>query len=133
MASDKVERIQPDPKMVHLIDCAIDEVNGRISGRDGFSVWHEWAAEWKAGRHSPAACVEASHACSRAGWEPLGQIAWAAKEACYSTATSPWLVIRYVADAMFAFGVKYPDSARLLEPHVAEPDPLSVNSSPPPR
>jgi hypothetical protein len=44
----------------------------------------------------------------------LGQLAWGGKEACYSMDKSGWLVIRYIADAMYAFGVTFPENANLL-------------------
>lgn len=88
-----------------------------------------WAASWKAGRRSPAACVNISHFCFKHKgwgidgngtdpvWHTLGQLAWGAKEACYNTPQSGWLTIRYIADAMVAFGIAFPDEGlAMLDP-----------------
>lgn len=132
-----LDRISPNPKIVALLDYALDEVTARLSRKGEYAEWLAWAAEWKKGRRSPQACVDISHFCSdhpdhkgwgidgRATdpvWHTLGQLAWGAKEACYSAPTSGWLVIRYIADAMTAFGVAYPNNAPALNPPTIESD-----------
>ena len=113
--------VNPNPRLVALMNYAIDEVTSRLRYREEYRDWLNWAAAWKDGQRSPQACVDISHRCSAQKndpvWHTLGQLAWGAKEACYSAPTSGWLVIRYIADAMCAFGVAFPDTAAtLLEP-----------------
>lgn len=115
--------VNPNPRLVALMNYAISEVSSRLHHKQEYREWLDWAATWKDGQRSPQACVEISHRCGvgeRKGslvWPTLGQLAWGAKEACYTTPTSGWLVIRYIADAMCAFGVAFPyDAAALLEP-----------------
>lgn len=116
-------RVNPNPRLVWLMDYALGEVSTKLRGQVEFSEWLEWAQAWKDGQHSPQACVDISHQCRKGErrdsiiWPTLGQLSWGAKEACYSTPTSGWLVIRYIADAMHAFGVAFPDNAApLIEP-----------------
>lgn len=123
----KVTPVQPDARLVALVSYACEQVDGRLDGmlRDSCADWIAWAQAWAAGQRSPGACVATAQECfARAKKGPLyhtlGQLAWAAKEACYSTPTSPWLVIRYVADAMIAFGVAFPETTFGLLPS-AEP------------
>lgn len=112
-------RIDPNPRLVALMDYALDEILQRLPRDEEYDFWREWAAEWKAGERSPQKCVNISHRCPKQKlvWHTLGQLAWGAKEACYSTPTGGWLVIRYIADAMADWGVNFPDSAiPALEP-----------------
>ncbi len=114
-------RINPNPRLVALLGYAIDEVASRLVLRGEYAEWLAWAASWKEGERSPGKCVDVAHRCFEHKedpiWHTLGQLAWGAKEACYSTKTSGWLVIRYVADAMCAFGVAFPDNGMAeLEP-----------------
>jgi hypothetical protein len=121
-------RPNPNPRIVALLDYALDEILPKLH-KDEYAEWIGWAASWKAGRRTPQTCVDIGHFCfSHKGWgldgnaiEPvwhcLGQLAWAAKEACYSTPASGWLVIRYIADAMIAFGIAFPiEKFAVLEP-----------------
>lgn len=106
--------VNPNPRIVALMDYALGEVMTKIGHRDEYSDWLAWAASWRRGERDPQACVDASHHVTRDCNEDmiahaLGQVAWGAKEACYQTKTSGWLVIRYIADAMCAFGVAFPD------------------------
>lgn len=125
-------RVNPNPRVVALLDYALDQIIPKLSTpfyQEHSGKWLEWAAEWRAGQRSPGRCVAVSHWCfDHKGWgiggqetDPvshcLGQLAWGAKEACYSTPTSGWLVIRYIADAMVAFGVAFPEEGlKALEP-----------------
>lgn len=121
-------RINPNPWLVALVNYAIDEIAQRLSRRDEYAEWLEWAKSWKAGRRSPEACVNVAHRCfdhaKNAQFSighTLGQIAWGAKEACYDVPQSGWLVVRYIADAMIAFGVTFPKEAMsALEPPTVE-------------
>ncbi len=112
--------VKPNPRLVRLVSYAIDEVAASLDEGE-WSEWLAWASSWKAGQRQPQACVDISHRCFRDRENDighcLGQIAWAAKEACYETTESGWLVIRYIADAMVAFGVAFPaEGLALLEP-----------------
>lgn len=113
-------RVNPNPRLVALMDFAIDEIVAKIRYQDEFAEWLAWAADWKSGKRAPQACVDISHRCREGDrknnlvWPTLAQLSWGAKEACYSAPTSGWLVVRYIADAMHNFGIAYPD--RLLEP-----------------
>jgi hypothetical protein len=120
--SDKMKKAldemlpNPNPRIVALIDYALDEVTARLSQNAEYRDWLEWAASWKAGRRTPQNCVDVAHRCFERGkmdeltmWHTLGQLAWGAKEACYSAPTSGWLVVCYIADAMVAFGIAFPD------------------------
>lgn len=103
---------KPDPKLVALMDFAINQVSPRLIGAE-YGFWVAWAQDWLSGRRSPAMCVQIARDCFDKTddgpiWHALGQLCWAAKEACYSAKQSHWLVIRYVADAMIAFGVTFP-------------------------
>jgi hypothetical protein len=116
-------RVNPNPRLVALMDYALDQVVAKLRYQDEFREWLEWAADWKREQRSPQACVDISHHCRERAketglvWPSLAQLAWGAKEACYSAPTSGWLVIRYIADAMCAFGIAFPDkTAVLLEP-----------------
>jgi hypothetical protein len=118
-APDLYSQIKPDPRLVQLIDYAIEEITPHLTRKE-YASWLEWADSWKRGERSPRSCVDAANRCfnqkEQLVWHTLGQIAWGAKEACYSAPKSGWLVIRYVADAMVAFGVAFPeDPTRLLE------------------
>lgn len=112
--------VNPDPRLTALVDMAIDEIVKRLSRPEDFEDWIAWAASWRVGRRSPAACVQAAYSVEASNGLPVShtlmQIAWAGKEACYSVDVSPWLVIRYVADAMVAFGVPFPEGRGLLSP-----------------
>jgi hypothetical protein len=112
-------RVDPDPRLVSLIDRALDEVLTRLYGDHltRYAEWIAWARRWRAGEHSPAPCVAASHSAKDDGiGKALGQLAWGAKEACYSTPKSGWLVIWYVADTMMFWGVAFPEDGELLLP-----------------
>lgn len=116
-------RVNPNPRLVWLMNYALDEVVAKLHDQSEFREWLEWAAAWKDGQRSPQACVDISQHCREQArlnglvWPTLAQLAWGAKEACYSAPTSGWLVIGCVADAMHAFGVAFPDkAATLLEP-----------------
>lgn len=120
-------RVRPNPKLVALMDYAIDEIVAKIRYQDEFADWLEWAAAWRSGQRAPQICVDISHRCTAGErkhslvWPTLAQLAWGAKEACYSAPTSGWLVIRYIADAMHNFGVAFPDKGlTLLEPPTIE-------------
>lgn len=105
-------RIDPDPRIVWLMDYAIDHITPRLqspSMREVYAPWLKWAQRWRKGERSPAECVAIAEECFANDLHSLGQLAWGAKEACYSTPTSGWLVIRYIADAMVAFGIAFPD------------------------
>jgi hypothetical protein len=115
--------INPNPRIVALLDYAIDQIVAQLAWKSARyeSEWFVWASEWKEGQRSPARCVDVAHKCfDHRGWgmdgkatdpvhHTLGQLAWGGKEACYSTPASGWLVIRYIADAMTAFGIAFPD------------------------
>lgn len=111
-------RVNPDPRLVRLIDMALTEVSAKLRHDAQFKEWIVWADEWLGGRHIPQRCVDVSHACDKHEepfvWPSLAQLAWGAKEACYSTPKSGWLVIRYVAGAMVNFGVAFPKDGLLL-------------------
>lgn len=99
----------------------------RLRKGNGHDDWLSWAASWAVGERSPGRCVDVGHECfSHKGdpvWHALGQLAWAAKEACYDTPKSGWLTVFYIADAMIAFGVAFPTDAttRLV---ASDPHPL---------
>jgi len=119
--------IKPNPRLVWLVSYAIDEVSSRLSDKQEYREWLDWASRWKEGHRVPQACVDISRLCGdhkdHLIWHTLSQLSWGAKEACYSTPTSGWLVIRYIADAMVAFGVAFPDQeigTLLLPPSSAE-------------
>lgn len=127
--------INPNPRLVALMNYALDEVVAKLRYREEHREWLEWAAAWKAGQRSPQACVSISHKMTSHKDEfgqacpvrhTLGQLAWGAKEACYSHPQAGWLVVRDIADAMHVFGVAYSDKAAavLLEPPTIEGDPL---------
>jgi len=132
MAMHDIERVNPNPRLVWFMNYAIDEVTTRLDKKGEYSEWLGWASSWKAGKRSPQACVDISHFCfdhpdhkgwgldgkaTNPIWHTLGQLAWGAKEACYDTPKSGWLVVRYIADAMVAFGVAFPDEGLpMLEP-----------------
>lgn len=124
-----IEQINPNPKLVALINFAINETVVRLSSpwqREEYANWLIWAQSWKAGERQPQACVDIASHCFKQKEQlvnhSLGQIAWGAKEACYSTPVSGWYVVRYIADAMIAFGVAFPEQAKLI-------DPPTINSS----
>lgn len=120
----------PDPRLVTMLDFAIDQVSARITSKKDYSDWLEWAAEWQTGRHAPQQCIDVAHRCfDRAKkdqltmWHTLGQLAWGAKEACYSTKSSPWYVLFYIADAMIAYGIAFPEGMTMrLEPPTIDTD-----------
>jgi hypothetical protein len=129
-------RINPNPRVVALLDYAIDKVTEHLFRKPEYTEWFGWADSWKAGRRSPQACVDIAHFCfSHKGWgmdgkgtdpvwHTLGQLAWGGKEACYSHPTGAWLVIRYIADAMTAFGIAFPDDGiALLGPPTIDIEP----------
>lgn len=107
-------RVDPNPRLVWLLDFAITEAASRCSGGE-YREWLAWASSWQRGQRSPAACVDIAHRCfehkGNPVWHCLGQLAWAAKEACYSTPKSGWLVVNYISDAMLALGVAFPANA----------------------
>lgn len=126
-------RVNPNPRLVWLLNYAMDEIIHKLDKKDEYLEWLNWASAWKKGQRSPAECVRISHQCfDHKGWgvdgksvgpiwHALGQIAWGAKEACYDVPQSGWLVVRYIADAMIAFGVAYPkDMTIFLEPPTIE-------------
>lgn len=118
----------PNPRIVALLDYALDQVVEHLAwNREKYEPeWFVWVQEWKKGQRAPGRCVSVAHQCfTHKGWgldgkstdpvhHTLGQLAWAGKEACYSTKTSGWLVIRYIADAMTAFGLAFPE-AQMVE------------------
>ena len=55
--------INPNPRLVSLLNYALDEVAARLRHQDEFRDWLDWAAEWKGGQRSPQACVDISHRC----------------------------------------------------------------------
>jgi hypothetical protein len=123
-------RPNPDPRIVAMLDFAIEQIIPRLSTpfhREHSGKWLEWAIDWRAGRRrSPQTCVDIARWCfDQKGWgidgkstdpvsHALGQLAWGAKESCYSTKQSAWLVIRYIADAMVAFGIAFPEKGMAL-------------------
>jgi hypothetical protein len=115
-------RMAPDARLVTLVSHACEQVIPMVRSMDQAAGWTDWAERWIAGDRQPGMCVSVAHDCfesHKRGYlagGALGQLAWAAKEACYETPTSPWLVIRYVADAMIAFGIAYPDRVEGLLP-----------------
>ena len=114
-------RINPNPRLVWLLNYAIGEIEPRLWRKDEYSDWLSWAVSWKNGEHSPAKCVNVANRCFEHKDNPifhcLGQLAWGAKEACYDVPQTGWLVVRYIADAMVAFGVAYPkDAGIFLDP-----------------
>lgn len=117
-------QISPDARLVSLIDRALDEVLSRLYGDHftKYAEWIAWARRWQGGEHSPQACVDASRSAKDDGiGKCLGQLAWGAKEACYSTPKSGWLVIWYVADTMMFWGVAFPEGGQLLLPEASIP------------
>lgn len=109
-----------DSKLVAFVNYALEQVAARIGPqKTAAAFWLAWSDEWLAGRRSPAQCVDVAHQCFAMSddgplWHALGQLSWGAKEACYSEKNSAWLVIRYVADAMVAFGVAFPERGQFL-------------------
>lgn len=116
MIDQEIFVVKPNPRMVWLINYAIDEIVHRLERKSEYHEWLGWAASWKAGVRSPSACVSVANNCFEDKENPiricLGQLAWGAKEACYDAPKSGWLVIRYIADAMIAFGAEFPDNFR---------------------
>lgn len=128
MPVGEVAEVNPDPRTVALISYAVEQVESHLHQKEEYGEWLEWAASWKSGKHSPGTCVDAANLCfahkgwgidgkgTHPIWHTLGQLCWGAKEACYSTPKSGWLVIRYIADAMVAFGIAFPENGlRLLD------------------
>jgi hypothetical protein len=121
-----MQKISPNPRLITLMEFALGETLQRLSHDKEFDFWREWAAAWVAGdqfERSPQRCVDVSLKCppQEIVWHTLGQLAWGAKEACYDTPTNGWLVIRYIADAMLAWGVHFPDEPILaLEPPTSD-------------
>ena len=112
MSANGSARIDPNQRLVWFVDYAIDAVVDKLYPKEKYLVWLDFAEEWKNGNRSPARCVDAAHKCFEhkgPTWHTLGQLAWGAKEACYDTPQSGWLVVRYIADAMVAFGVAFPE------------------------
>lgn len=111
----RVTQINPDPRFVWLMNFAIESIAAKLYSEDEYSAWLNWAATWRAGTRSPQACVAVAHKCFQHKnspiWHTLGQLAWGARECCYSSPQSGWLVVRYIADAMIAFGVAFPDES----------------------
>src|SRR5262245_46618626 len=125
---DDMLRISPNPKLVSLMDYAIDEMVARLHPKNEYGEWLAWAASWKSGERSPRACVDVAHRCFERKDNPLyqcpGQIAWGAKEACYDSSKSGWLVVRYISDAMLSFGVAFPNDGRAtLDPPTLDHEP----------
>jgi hypothetical protein len=121
-------RPNPNPRIVALLDYALNEISAKLRKAE-YTKWFGWAESWKSGQRAPQACVNIAHFCfehkawgidgkaTDPVWHCLGQLAWAGKEACYSTPTSGWLVVRYIADAMTAFGIAFPEEKfAALEP-----------------
>ena len=122
-------RINPNPRLIWLLNYAIDEIMARLHRKDEYRDWLSWAVDWKKGERRPQRCVDISHRCfdhkgwgidgngTDPVWHALGQLAWSAKEACYDVPQTGWLVVRYIADAMIAFGISYPkEMGIILEP-----------------
>ena len=112
----------PNPRIVALLDFALSEVIEQLGRKNEYADWLAWAREWRAGDHyRPRRCVNVAHRCfehkgwgldgkaTNPVWHALGQLAWGAKEACYNAPKSGWLTLRYIADAMIAFGIAFPD------------------------
>jgi hypothetical protein len=116
-----INHVNPNPRIVALMDYALDQITTTLYHKEKYPQWLEWAAGWKKGERLPAKCVRVAriYLDERHG-NPvkhcLGQLCWAAKEACYNLPNSGWLVIRYIADAMVAFGIAFPDSSVNLLP-----------------
>lgn len=125
-------RVNPNPRLVALLNFALAEVISKLHGPK-YAAWIEWAQAWDNGERQPGRCVDIAHKCFAHKipglngeridplWHTLGQLAWGAKEACYTTPTSGWLVIRYIADAMTAFGIAFPENLLLrLSPPIED-------------
>lgn len=112
-------RPNPNPQLIALMDYAIEQIEAHLSRdtKEQYRDWMEWAESWKRGKRATQACVDVAHRCFANKECPvghtLGQLAWGAKEACYSGGTSGWLVVRYIADAMHAFGIAFPEKGPL--------------------
>lgn len=137
MRDDRLSRPNPNPRIVELLNYALAEVVLRLRG-DEYADWLSWAAAWKAGGRFPVTCVDVAHRCFEhkedVVWHALGQLAWAGKEACYDGPKSGWLVIRYIADAMVAFGVTFPSDTTFIlgaaGPLTSLPDPARNGAAP---
>jgi len=109
-------RVNSNPRLVWMVDYAIEQIMPKLARKHEFPEWASWALTWKAGQRQPQRCVDIAHLCFDHHREnnglsmghALGQIAWAAKEACYSNDRAGWYVMFYLADAMIAFGIAYP-------------------------
>lgn len=132
-------KISPNPRIVALLDYAITQIIDNLGRKPEYAEWLGWADSWKAGSRSPAACVNVAHFCfghkgwgmngkgTDPVWHTLGQLAWGGKETCYNHPTGGWLVIRYIADAMTAFGIAFPDDGiALLRPPTIEIQPDAI-------
>lgn len=118
---DDVIEIQPNANLVRIVSWAISVVQPKLT--DTAEPWRKWASAWLVGQRQPGACVNMARWCFSQHTElfhALAQIAWAAKEACYTTRQSPWLVLRYVGDAMIAFNVAFRDDVSLMAPQLGE-------------
>src|SRR5260370_42569550 len=125
-------RPRPDPKLVALVSWAIAAVARKVYASE-YAPWLHWAGTWEKGKRNPCACVDMGEWCFShrdpgkdggvgPAYHALGQIAWAAKEACYTTPQSGWLVVRYIGDARRAYGIGFPaDGLALPSPSVAPP------------
>lgn len=118
----EIYRVDPYEPLVRLVSWAVSEVvetRHILSSVEGSSEWMGWANSWLDGKRQPGDCVRIAGQCfdkakSNEHHAPhinhaLGQLAWAAKEACYHTPQTGWLAVRYIADAMLVFGIACPD------------------------
>jgi hypothetical protein len=117
--------VNPNPRLVGFINYAIENIMPLLSLGEEADFWRDWASSWVTGQRSPQTCVDVARKCflheDLASWHTLGQISWAAKEACYNIPSGGWLVVRYIADAMIAFGIDFTDGEQLIEAPLAQP------------
>jgi hypothetical protein len=133
-------RPNPNPRVVALVDYAIDQIAPRLTHNEWYADWLAWAARWRSGERVPQDCVNAANACFEKRdqinplFHTLGQLAWGAKEACYTTSKGGWLTVRYIADAMVTFGVAFPEEGlAALEPPTKTVTPRSLDAGQPTR
>jgi hypothetical protein len=109
--------INPNPKITWMIDYALKSILPKLFDKE-HEFWIEWANDWLNGERNPARCVRIANRCFDKESQilcghTLGQLAWGAKESCYNVPQSGWLALRYVADAMVAYGIAFPDEGIL--------------------